>query len=394
MTLTPECPASEYPAHLADGFSYEGQVLYMPHCALPEPCSTGAHCEHCCCPRCNVERGGYARALWGNWWTDPAEFTLTGEPRPAILTRADGATLAYRGCTNWFYGERGSGKTFTAMIAAIRAVNSGRRVAYWELEDSPQSFGERAALLGGFDAICDTTRFRHFQDDILYDYGDGTRAERLNLEAAIEWLGDGDLYIDTAAGANAPQDGDDVRPWIAAYVTPWRKRGATVTVLDHVPKQRKDRPAGPIGSERKLSGIDGAGLKFVGKPWNRTTGGQFSIVLERDKHGQLPGTRDDTIATVRGTYDHNGAFAYTIEAPDTTAPPATSTTATVAIGKIRGEIAALLTDEPGLARSAIADRVPRRRQHVLQVLDMMVSDGEVTRDDDGRWPRFTLTDPP
>ncbi len=80
------------------------------------------------------------------------------------------------------------------------------------------------------------------------------------------------VAIDSATSFGCPSDGADVAAWLNAYINPWWNAGHTVLLLDHVPKQKKDRPRGGIGSQAKLARIDGAALYVHGKPWNGQEG--------------------------------------------------------------------------------------------------------------------------
>ena len=64
-----------------------------------------------------------------------------------------------------------------------------------------------------------------------------------------------------------------MHPWMKTHIKPWIDAGHTSLLLDHVPKQRKDRPMGAVGSFEKLSIIRGAALYAHGIAWNGQKGG-------------------------------------------------------------------------------------------------------------------------
>ena len=71
--------------------------------------------------------------------------------------------------------------------------------------------------------------------------------------------------------------------WLQAHVDPWWTVGHTVLLVDHVPKQKKDRPRGGIGSQAKLARIDGAALYAHGVPWNGQEGGHVHLTVHKDR---------------------------------------------------------------------------------------------------------------
>lgn len=239
------------------------------------------------------------------------------ERLPALLERDDGETILYAGRFTSIYGEPAGGKSWAALIVALEAIRRGGRVAYWDHEDRPSTVAVRAQLLGGLDAVTDPDRFR-FVSPELADY--------LTAKAeAIRWLLAAPdptyslVVIDSAESAGCPSDGADVGAWLNGYVEPWRRRDIATVVVDHVPKRRSDRPPGAIGSQHKRARIDGAALLAIGSPWTKTGSGAVTLVVEKDRVGDLPAGRGQAVATIRGDYDPHGAFGWRITAPQAAA---------------------------------------------------------------------------
>ena len=371
----------------------------IPFCTAIPPCGTlqgWAHCEHCECdePTCQLLRDfadptppeapepAPAPELSPAWWTPPEAFVVTGEKRPAALSRDDGETILYAHCLNWVSGMWRCGKSWTALLAALNSARS----LYWDFEDSARSMGERSALLGGLSHIQNDDLFRHATGyNLLHDYGDGQQAERSDFDEAVEWLGDGLLVIDTAGSAGCPMDGSDVRPWINEMVNPWRRNNATIIILDHIPKRAEGRPAGPIGSQHKGSAADGVCLRVIGQPWNRSQGGHISLILEKDKHGDLPVTADKALATIRGSYDHNGAFAYSISAPQETGDEADDLQDRVLIAiSACGDIGIVGT-------KGLVSAVKGSRNTVLLAAEALAHAGLITKTLQGKAWRYVIT---
>ena len=239
------------------------------------------------------------------------EVTLLGVERlPSAFTRVDGATLLYQGRFNTLYGEAAVGKTWAAQMVVIQQLRAGGRTIWWDSEDRPETLATRLQVLRGTDLI-GTPELAWVAGDIQ----DNPAA----LAEALEFLDGGAIpglvVIDSATSFGCPSDGADVTAWLNAYINPWWNAGHTVLLLDHVPKQRKDRPRGGIGSQAKLARVDGAALYAHGVPWNGQEGGYVHLVLHKDRQGQLPGTLNNTVATITAEWD-GPTLAYTIGLPN------------------------------------------------------------------------------
>ena len=133
--------------------------------------------------------------------------------------------------------------------------------------------------------------------------------------------------------------------------------------------------------------VDGAALKIVGTPWNRTTGGAIHLVVEKDRHGQLPARMGEIAATITGTYDDHGAFGHEI-----TAPKANQDTASAALPlrqRIHDALAGL-GDIGATSGTALAAAVKGRKQDILNEAEAMAEEGLVIIREYGRGYRYTL----
>ena len=109
--------------------------------------------------------------------------------------------------------------------------------------------------------------------------------------------------------------GPDVHPWMTAHIKPWIDAGHTSLNLDHVPKQRKDRPLGAVGSFEKLSIIRGAALSAHGTAWNGQKGGAIHLTVHKDAGGQLPAPQHSVATTISAEWD-GPTLAFTIGLPN------------------------------------------------------------------------------
>ena len=244
------------------------------------------------------------------------EVTLEGVDRlPSALQRSDGATLIYEGRFNTLYGEVSVGKSWIALMVVIQRLRAGRNVIWMDSEDRPETLAKRLQVLRATDLI----------GHPALKWTDGAFLDAPAVMAeALEFLGGGNgpglIVIDSATSFGCPSDGANVTDWQAAHIEPWWNAGHTVLLLDHVPKRKLDRPRGGIGSQQKLSRIDGSALYAHGTPWNGTEAGFVNLQNHKDRHGQLPATLMGAVATISAEWGEDKlTLDYTIAPPNTKA---------------------------------------------------------------------------
>ena len=239
------------------------------------------------------------------------EITLLDVKRlPSAFVRDDLETLLYEGVYNTIFGEVSSAKSWTGLMSVIQQLHAGRRVIWWDNEDRATTVATRLQLLRATDLIG--------APELVFCKGDLHLSERA-MNTALEHLdkgnGPGLVVIDSATAFTCPKDGADVHPWMASHVKPWIDEGNTTLSLDHVPKQRKDRPAGAVGSFEKMSYIRGAALYIHGIAWDSKNGGAVHLTIHKDAHGQLPAPKFSVVSTISAEW--NGpTLAYTIGLPN------------------------------------------------------------------------------
>ena len=245
------------------------------------------------------------------------EVDLT--PVPAIMgyKRADGteAMVLPAGKINWIYGGWFTGKSYIGEIAIYEAVLRGGRAIFLDYGDSKKTFHQRAAMLG-FNLKAHADSFRYVAGG-LADYP-------LAMAQTLAWLQGNDVnpamnlvVVDACEASGCPSDGGNVNPWLEKVVFPWNKIGASVTVLDHTPKTKIDKPDGAIGSQRKIGAITGIGLLLSGLPWTKHKGGHVTLTCDKDRTGDYG--RKQPVASIIGEYHGEGdarGFSYRIAAPN------------------------------------------------------------------------------
>lgn len=327
------------------------------------------------------EPDGLTPADWGTpieHWNIP-----TPEQPPAVLSTDAGEPLIYAGKVNWVSGEPGHGKGWVAKLAAVEACRSGQRVAYIDAEEGYGDLWQRMAILPNRGALVGGD-FRHVWAQNIPGDDDGHHE---HLDAIAEWVRGGLIVLDTAGSLSCPMDGSDVVPWLARWVWPLYRRdaGPTVIVCDHVPKQRKDRPRGPIGSQHKLAVVDGIALAVSGQPWTRTTDGRITLRLDKDKLGWASVPVETVIGGISGTWQ-DGAFHVAITAPDADDSPAEADHGDLVLE-------ALLDAEPeGItSKRAVRAVIGRNNGRTDDALDRLTTAGLITMTRHGSANTYRIT---
>ena len=261
----------------------------------------------------DAEEGGESAA--GLTFADfGQEITLQDvEKLPSAFVRDDGETLLYEGVSNTIFGEPSSAKSWIGLKVTIQQLKAGRRVIWWDNEDRASTVARRLKILDAEDLIG--------VEALAFRTGDMHLSETAMAEA-LAFLdggsGPGLVVIDSATAFTCPKDGADVHPWMASHISPWIDAGHTSLTLDHVPKQRKDRPAGAVGSYEKMSFIRGghtAALYVHGIAWDAKHGGAVHLTVHKDAHGQLPAPKFSVVSTISAEWD-GATLAYTIGPPN------------------------------------------------------------------------------
>ena len=233
-----------------------------------------------------------------------------GPKQPAALTRSDGETLLYAGRVNGMYGEPSIGKSWIAAICLIENIKAGGRVCYWDFEDRPSTLAERMDALNALE-LADSPNVVYAVPSLADDPD--------AMDNMALWLaggnGPGFIILDSATQAGSPIDGQAPTDWYTKYVDHWTSYGIGIVVLDHVPKQKIDRPRGPVGSYQKLSRITGAALYVTGRPWTKTEDGMIKLRNDKDRPGDLPGPLMATVAVLAGKHV-NGKLEYSFDSPE------------------------------------------------------------------------------
>ena len=310
------------------------------------------------------------------------EVTLLDVERlPSAFVRDDGETLLYEGLANTIFGEPSSAKSWIGLMAAIQRLRAGRRVIWWDNEDRASTLALRLQLLRASDLIG--------VESLAFRTGDMHLSKTAMAEALVfldGGSGPGLVVIDSATAFTCPKDGADVGPWMVSHVKPWIDAGHTSLTLDHVPKQRKDRPAGAVGSYEKLSFIRGAALYVHGIAWDGKHGGAVHLTVHKDAHGQLPAPKFSVVSTISAEWG-GPTLAYTIGLPNAKTEGEDLQDELMEAFEQKGSKGARgSTGVRGLLKGKRGRDIDKARDELLQA-------GMLQRDKDGRaWVYTSVTD--
>jgi hypothetical protein len=302
---------------------------------------------------------------------------LRGEcvtPKPTVLERIDGIRLLYPGRLNLFMGETESGKTWAADVATAQELAAGHHVIYLDFEDGPESVVERLRALGAaVEQIA--TRLTYVNPAGHFD-----ELAKEAIEVAIAHKGPPTLaIIDGVTEAMGELGLDPIKgPDVAAYYASsprWLARtGAAVLLIDHVTKSRENRGRWAIGSERKLSGLDGAAYGFeMVRPFGRGKTGSVKVTVAKDRCGHIRQHEGIGGAIVMMGLKSwpDGGVTVSLEVPE--ASESGSFRPTYLMEKMSSAIA----DNPGLTSRALRSAVRGKNDAKDLALELLVNEGYV-----------------
>lgn len=260
--------------------------------------------------------------LISSWLPIDLGPVLRGEyvaPVPTVLERNDGVALFYPACVNSLMGETESCKTWVALIAIEQELHLGHHVMLIDFEGSSASIVARLRDLGVNDLLIEG-QFSYVRPDRVF-----TELEQALVEEAIENLGTPSLVIIdgiTEAMAQAgldPNVGTEVTKFYDQAPRWFSRLGSAVVLIDHVTKGSDNRGRFAIGSERKISGLDGAAYMVdLVTPFGRGKTGRVKLTVSKDRGGYIRQHTSTTnvIAEVvlRSSLD-DGSITTSIEAP-------------------------------------------------------------------------------
>jgi hypothetical protein len=211
--------------------------------------------------------------------------SIAADGPPVELRRSDGVALFYAGRINGIIGPSESGKTWIVLEAVRQALAAGRRVVYFDFEDTVRGIVDRLTAMG-----VDMAERRGF-----FRYSGGDDAPTADgLIGLAEELTEYAPHLIVLDGVNAAMtimgldltDNKDATTFAQRVLDPMATSGAAVVYVDHVPKNGLIESKGGIGAQAKRAMTTGTALRVdVIDQFSRGHAGSLSVFVDKDRNG-------------------------------------------------------------------------------------------------------------
>jgi hypothetical protein len=334
-----------------------------------------------------------------SWWPRSLAGVLSGaeeEPPPSLLARADGVRLWYGGKVNGLLGESESGKTWVALLGVAQALADGRRVAYFDFEDTPAGIVSRLRALGVPDA-----HFSHLDyigpDETLHLGARGDVTEYIAEQDPALVVIDGVNASMTLMGLDLNSNTDATR-FTQTLLKPLAARGAAVVAVDHVPKSKESRGKGGIGAQAKRAMMTGCAITVeVAEPFGRGMTGRLRLYVDKDRPGFVRAECADAKFAGTAILESNastGKVSVTIRPPQQNAADESESGPSKRVRALMEAVSVFLATGPErTSLRGIRDAVKGRPADVAEAVEELVRRGHVARERAGSGYGHTLVKP-
>ena len=219
---------------------------------------------------------------------------LAGEYKPLEPTMVPCGTfhLLYAGKSHSLVADRSVGKTLIAIAMVLEIMKSGGRVAYFDFEDSPDTF-IRDRMMNQYGITAEMVK-----NQFLYVGGTVAELDVMEIDQGTEYLAeqikDWDLVIiDGVSASMGDLDGEadgnkdvDYKKWHKVMVQPFLDQGLATLQLDHSTKTAP-RAGGTMQKGAKLTGVEYQ--VRVDGPNGFTMGRTGKVIIEavKDRVGRI-----------------------------------------------------------------------------------------------------------
>ena len=192
-------------------------------------------------------------------------------PAPTVMSRDDGCSLLYRGRIHTVIGPHSSLKTWTMFMAAAQELVRGEAVLWIDLEDTEATATDRLLALGVPLQTIDDKFIYIRPEEGLDDDAEAALAQLLQMRRPSLIVVDStNEFIHLHGGQGTSSDSVytqdlhiHLRNFASWYGAAGPGEGAAVVAIDHVTKNIETQGSYAIGTERKISGLDGAAYKVT-----------------------------------------------------------------------------------------------------------------------------------
>lgn len=253
---------------------------------------------------------------------------LSGDYTPLEPTMVPCGTFAllYPGKSHSLVADRGVGKTHIAIAMVHAIMRLGGRVAYFDFEDSPDTF------------IRDRMMNQHgiteamIRNQFLYIGGTSAELEAMDPAESIimlaEQLGEAKwdlVIIDGVSASMGDLDGDwdgnkdvDYKKWHALMVQPFLDQDIATLQLDHSTKS-SPRAGGTMQKGAKLTGVEYQVRQIPSHGFTIGRTGQVILEAVKDRVGRISKHRRTTPPVghdASGEWPWNDVATFTLESDD------------------------------------------------------------------------------
>jgi hypothetical protein len=305
---------------------------------------------------------------------DLVGLVVTGDyepPVPSMVTFGDGRGLLYPGRVHGVHGIGGAGKTWLAAVALASEIEQRHHVVFVDLEDTAATMIERLvrdlrvdpALVVEFLHYKAPTEGTAFGTPVLIDTVVSNAATLVVLDSVGEGL----------SMENAKQNEDDeVARWMRRVARSVAAAGATVLLIDHVPKS-DDATMMPIGSQRKQAAMNGVVYSAqVVEPFSRDHAGSVKIVCGKDRLG---GWKRGEVVAVMHIRPRGDGSDVTLEVPEEEESSADYFRPTY----LMAQVSMFVEANRGCSKNAIRKAVKGKAVAIDQAVRNLITEGYVAR---------------
>jgi hypothetical protein len=325
-------------------------------------------------------------ALPATWAPQDLTQILDGEYQPespTLLPRSDGPALLYPARVHSLHGESESGKSMVAQAEAARLLRTGCDVLYVDFESDAGAVVGRLLAMGA--------SREDIADHLSYVRPEGNPYRMLHERAAWDRLlavryclavldGVTDALMTFGAGT---KDTDEVAAWFR--LVPRKiasSTGASVVLIDHVPKDADSRGRFAIGSQVKMAALDGAAYVVeVAEPLGRGLRGVIVLRVAKDRPGAVRPEcgsfrkSDRTQEAARVVVDSTGdGIAVTVSPPS----QGSVNGAEIRPTSLMERVSMMLEHTGPSSLSAIIREVGGNKKYVTEAVHNLVTEGFVS----------------
>jgi hypothetical protein len=319
--------------------------------------------------------------IWDGDWAPPKADVAPSLP--------DGGCLFYRGTIGAVMGEPSAGKSIFILQAAAAEALAGGVVWVFDPEDSPVRFVARLKKFGYPREILKSIRHCPFpspQDfsSLLAEASSLPEGERPTLV----WM-DGMSVLMSQDGL-AENSNDDVNAFLAMRCMPWKKLGAAVVLADHVTK--REGGLWGRGGGAKKGAYDGAAYFLkVRNQFSSKQDGSVDVVCAKDRQGGVATMGQLCFEMVVRAEDESGLQSVCLI--DRRAETTAAERKPFRPEKIMEAVVRRLKIVKRSAKTELMREVVGRAQWVALALDILVEDGTLEVEEDGRRIFYKIKQP-